>query len=75
MTIKRIEHYTSQDIFESFEELHEYALNCFKHAQDTGKQQKDEAKIAWKMIMELLGKDIWKHYNPFLEGEEKEETI
>ena len=67
MTIKRIEHYTSQDIFESFEKLHEYAMSCLEHAQNTGRQQKDEEYYAWEKVMELLGKDIWKVYNDYIE--------
>ena len=67
MSIKRWEHYTSPEIFEKFKELHEYAMGCFEHTQNTGRQQKDEEHYAWEKIMELLGKDIWKEYNNYLE--------
>lgn len=72
-TIKRIEHYTSQDIFERFEELHNYALDCLEHAKATGTRQKDEEYGAWEKIMLLLGKDIFEIYNDYIEPEQKGE--
>ena len=59
MTIKRIEHYNTQDIFNSFEKLHQYAMRCLDHAMTTGRKQKDEEHGAWEMIMKLLGEDVW----------------
>lgn len=70
VTIKRIEHYTTQDIFESFEKLHKYAMCCLKEVQENGEQLKQsdsQQEGAWTSVMELLGKDIWKVYNDYIE--------
>lgn len=70
MDIKRFEHYTTQEIIEKFKELHEFAFECLKEVQEYGevlRREDEQRETAWTMIMELLGKDVWKIYNEYLE--------
>ena len=69
-TIKRFEHYTTQEIIEKFKKLHEYAMGCLEEVEEFGEVLKladEQQEGAWTMIMELLGKDVWYIYNDYLD--------
>jgi len=68
--LKLWEQYDTYEIFSKFKELHEYAMKCLEEVKENGeilRQQDEQREGAWSMVMELLGKDIWKIYNPYLE--------